>query len=321
MLPMVQPVINFRSLNGFSMNSAGDRRTCGSACTSCGSCKERVYANSSCHQDTQAGKLQATLPALLQRQQRQQPISSGPAKMLHALQQAARSAKHASSARPAAESESSQKQEESTGSVSFTPAQQAVATALMVVVKRALIDGKQTMYSAKQTLEMNNPATHRFLRMLPDYEPLPTMKQIEQRASDQLLQSLTKLAEQCAAAQCQPLEVFARSMQCGARMHDLGGRAAMPGAYDWQLRQEQQGLPADPPSSQGLAKRLQRGGLQDTMAALIAAYWQAFHAYSKDHEANPFMVHDLEHLLPGRAGIICNCWRYGFQLGPSHSGH
>lgn len=233
--------------------------------------------------------------------------------MLHALQQAARSAKHANSARPAAEPESSQKQEGSAGSVRFTPAQQAVATALMVVVKRALTDGEHPVYLFKHILEMNNPATHEFLRMLPDYGPLPALKQIEQRAADQLLQSLTKLAQQCAAAQCQPLEVFARSVQCSPRVHEPGGPAAPPGAYDWQRRKkQQQRMPPAPKRSHELVKKLQRRGLQQPMAALISTYWQIFHAYSEDSEAERFLVADLEHMLPGRVSILCNCWFYGF---------
>ncbi len=212
---------------------------------------------------------------------------------------ASRSAKHASSARPAEDLESDQKQEESPGSRRFTPAQQAVAAALMVVLKRALTDGKQSMCSAKRILEMNNPATRLFLQMLPDSGPLPAMKQIEQRSSNQLLQSLAKLAGQCAAAQCQPLEVFTRSLQCDARIAYAERRGVQRGAYDWQQRKKQQRMPMSPSACQEWLVCMLQLGLQQSMADLMIAYEQVLKLYHDDTETAPLTEPDLNHMLPG----------------------
>ena len=111
-----------------------------------------------------------------------------PAEMQHSPQ-------HEGSARPATGSASGQEQEGSAGSRRFTPAQQAVATALMVVVKRAMRDGKDALSAAKLTLGSNNQATRPFLQLLADNAPLSTMQEIEQRATDQLVDSLTKCGQ------------------------------------------------------------------------------------------------------------------------------
>ncbi|CAL5218565.1 g256 [Coccomyxa viridis] len=160
---------------------------------------------------------------------------------MHLPQQAA------ASARPAEDSGSSQKQEGSAGSPRFTPAQQAVAAALMVVIKRAMENGKEAAMAAKMTLADKNPTTSLFLAMLLENGPLPTLKQIEQRASDELLESLTKLASQCAAAQCQPLEVFPRSMQCRARTPIANCIAVERDVYERQEEDEQQHVPPAAP--------------------------------------------------------------------------
>ncbi|CAL5218564.1 g255 [Coccomyxa viridis] len=136
--------------------------------------------------------------------------------MEHQPQQGAPAAKPVASASPAAESGSHQEQTGSSGSKRFTPAQQAVATALLVVTDRALKNGKEAMFAARLIMVANSLDTLPLLEMLPQQRPLPTVKQLQQRASDVLLDSLTKLTSQCAAAQCQPLEVFTRSMQCTA---------------------------------------------------------------------------------------------------------
>ena len=60
------------------------------------------------------------------------------------------------------------KPEEPGSSGRFTPAQQTVAAALMVVLKRASKDGGEALLTTKQTLVSNNIATHAFVTMLPD---------------------------------------------------------------------------------------------------------------------------------------------------------
>ena len=111
------------------------------------------------------------------------PVS---ARVAHQQEQGA-SAKQKASARTAAGSGSSQEQEGPTSSRRFTPAQQAVAEALLAVMKRPMRAGRQAMCAARLILVTNNIDTCPLLEMLPDQGPLPTVQQLEQRASDSAL--------------------------------------------------------------------------------------------------------------------------------------
>lgn len=96
----------------------------------------------------------------------------------------------------------------------FTPAQQSVAAALLVVMKRAMRGGREAASTARQTLVANNAQTHFLLALIPDSRDCPSIRTIEQSAPSMLLDSLSLLAKQCASAGCQPLEVFTRSLDC-----------------------------------------------------------------------------------------------------------
>lgn len=237
--------------------------------------------------------------------------SPEPVKMKHVPRQGASSAKQGGLARPSEELEPSQGQEGSDGSMRFTPAQQAVAAALMVVMNCAMRNDREDTLAvpfAFLTLKFNNPSIMPFLEMLLEDRPLegfivqelPTFKQLEQRASVQVLRSLTKLASQCAAAECQPLEVFTRSMQCMARMADLDCRDVDLGAYDWQRRREEQYMPFAPSVSQAHVEDLQKQGVQESLAELAVSFWQVINAYNGDKEAALWLQSDLKHMLPGR---------------------
>lgn len=84
------------------------------------------------------------------------------------------------SASPAQQLGPDQDRAESDGSGQFTPAQQAAA--LMVVLKRAMRDGKDAALQARLTLIANNNATAHLLMLLPDDEPLPTMQRLQRDA-------------------------------------------------------------------------------------------------------------------------------------------
>lgn len=96
----------------------------------------------------------------------------------------------------------------------FTPEQRKVAAALMVVLKRAMRDGAEAMLSVKKTLVSNNYALTELLITLPFEGPLPSLRAVEEGAPSSVLESLSLLAEQCAAAGRQPLEVIQWSAQC-----------------------------------------------------------------------------------------------------------
>ncbi len=128
----------------------------------------------------------------------------------------------------------SQHQEGPAGSRRFTPAQRAVAVALVEVMQSAMRDGKEAALAARLTLANNTPAARPFLATLPKNGQLLTVHQLEHRASDQLLENLTQLAQQCAAAHSQPLEVFTRSMQSSMRTAAADSIAIMRGLYERQ---------------------------------------------------------------------------------------
>ena len=227
--------------------------------------------------------------------------SPHPAEMKALPQQGASSAERPESVRPAEEPGPSQKQERSAGSRRFTPAQQAVAAALMVVMKRAMKGGKEAAWEAKKTLHDNNIATSPFLMMVVEGGPLLTLKQIEQSASDEVLESLTRLASHCAAAQCQPLEVFTRSMQCRARTPLANIIALERDVYERQQEDDQQHAPPAPPSYQDLTRALQQLGLQRGIVDLVISCMRAIGLYRQyGSDALTLVSSDITHLLPGR---------------------
>ena len=242
-------------------------------------------------------------------------------------QQQATSAEH-SSAKSAEGPGPSQQQQGSAGSARFPSAQQEVAAGLMEVVKRPMQDGPQAVQAAKKTLISNNTATKPFLSALPAAAPLPTCKHVERGASAELLSSLSKLARQCAAARCQPLEVFSRSVQCTARAQPnphmaLLDRSANRGAYDWDKRHIPEGPMLQTPTMvQDLARDLQQLEIQQSMAGLFNTFWQVLVWYRLDKEAEPYIQHDLNHILPGGFPRSLQYRRhYHSASGLCHSGH
>ena len=171
----------------------------------------------------------------------------------------------------------------------------------MVVIKRAMENGKEAAMAAKMTLADKNPTTSLFLAMLLENGPLPTLKQIEQRASDELLESLTKLASQCAAAQCQPLEVFPRSMQCRARTPIANCIAVERDVYERQEEDEQQHVPPAAPLEEDLMRALQQLGVQRGIVDLVVSCMQAISLYSQyGSQGIDLVSSDVTHLLPGK---------------------
>lgn len=222
----------------------------------------------------------------------------------------------------------SQQQQDSAGSVRFTPAQQEVAAGLMEVVKRPMQDGPQAVQAAKKTLISNNTATKPFLSALPAAAPLPTCKHVERGASAELLRSLSKLARQCAANRCQPLEVFSRSVQCTAHAKCPSCTAVLcrtghRGAFDWGQRQIPEGPPLlTPAMAQELARDLQQLGMQQSMGDLHSILWQVLAEYVIDQDAKELMTQDLGHVFPGgclRSSQCMRQWHTAFSR--CHSGH
>ena len=218
---------------------------------------------------------------------------------------------------------SSQKQQGSADSRRLTSAQQAVAAALMVVMKRAMKGGRAAAIAAQQTLVSNNPATQPFLMMLPDDGPFPTMQTVEHQASEQLLESLTKLAEQYAAAHCQPLKVFSRSVQCTTNKSAIDSLANKGRIY-----QRQQRLPQLNKTLAWLRNMtnghmmahiigLRELGVPTHVASLTANFLQYYGMLqNRAHWNQPATEHrsDLDHLLPGRHQCCWNVSMHGLRV-------
>ena len=117
------------------------------------------------------------------------------------------------------------------GGVSLTPQQHAVVAAVMVVMKRAMLEGHEASCAAKTRLLNNNWHTLVILQLISDGEELPSIKDIEQRLnrSDQIMVDM--LALQCAAAGFQPLQVFTRSAQCGVKTACRAGHKRVPARH------------------------------------------------------------------------------------------
>ncbi|CAL5223081.1 g5540 [Coccomyxa viridis] len=193
----------------------------------------------------------------------------------------------------------------------FTPAQQAVAAALMVVMKRAMNEGREAAMTAKQALISNNPATQPFLMMLPDDGPLPTMQHVKQESSDELCDGLINLAKQCAAAHCQPLEVFTRSVQCTTHKTAMKSLASKGRMYHRQqqlhqldniLAQYKRQLSNVESISECLYGVIIEQGVPESIAILTASFLQTYRLLrDTKYWYQPATEHraDLDHLLPG----------------------
>ena len=100
----------------------------------------------------------------------------------------------------------------------LTAQQHSVVAALMVVIKRAMLEGQEAVLTALTRLLCNNLYTVVVLEHLKDdLQELPSIRSIEQALGGEGQDLVDLLARQCAAAGFQPLQVFTRSVQCGAR--------------------------------------------------------------------------------------------------------
>ena len=96
----------------------------------------------------------------------------------------------------------------------FTPRQHGVVAALMVVLKRAMLEGQGASSAARERLLCNNPHTLVVLENIGE-RSLPSIRHVERMLQMEGQDLVDLLAMQCAAADLQPLHVFTRSVQCG----------------------------------------------------------------------------------------------------------
>ena len=98
---------------------------------------------------------------------------------------------------------------------SLTPQQRSVVAAIMVVMKRAMLEGHEAFMTARERLWSNNFCTLVVFQFFSNEEELLSVNITEQMLRVPNLGPLDALAMQCAAAGVRPLQVFSRSIQCG----------------------------------------------------------------------------------------------------------
>ena len=138
--------------------------------------------------------------------------------------------------------------------------------------------------------------------MLPVRAPLLTMEHIQREASDQVLESLTTLAAECAEAGCRPLEVFTRSAECSARCDAVKATAhQLAGPKRASQQKRVRYTKTDSRYRRQSERALQELGAQQSMAALIMTFLHVFsHLVNKHDERHTRMLcSDMDQMLPG----------------------
>ena len=201
----------------------------------------------------------------------------------------------------------------------LTAQQHAVVAALMVVLKRATLEGHVASITARARLFSNNKHTLVVLQFIRDDKELPSMKYIEQMLQRDDLDLLDLLARQCTAAGYQPLQVFTTSVQCGVvtewkANYTMGEALAL--ARHTQVAElhrvsAEHGLP--PTWIRATVNQLVRQGVLARMAELVMVMMlllaelckQCFRADPGQDGAAGYAA--LEHLFPGTANFHRPC--------------
>ncbi|CAL5223104.1 g5566 [Coccomyxa viridis] len=161
-------------------------------------------------------------------------------------------------------------------------------------MKRATNTSRQASIAAGTTLSTNNPATQLMVEALLLQQDSPlTMALVERWASADLHENLITLAKQCAAAGCQPLEVFTRSVQCTTRERGVP-------AIIIQRNSQGQSITREAGWCQETVQVLQQLGAQRSVADLIVAYLQVL-TLPRDYNDMSALRTEfvLDHMLPG----------------------
>ena len=97
----------------------------------------------------------------------------------------------------------------------FTKLQQGVATALLVVLRKAIRDG-HTLRAAKEALLRSAPGTQPLFALLPDEgAQLPSIRELEHFADETLVDALTELGNMHLDNEIRPLEYYTTALKEG----------------------------------------------------------------------------------------------------------
>ena len=101
------------------------------------------------------------------------------------------------------------------------PHELKVAAALCMVLRAALKEGRATLERTMEILACNHPPATTLLQLVPNDGRFFSLKQLEGSLGAAARDWLGFVSEQCAAAECQPLDLFTRSAQCTTHLRAL----------------------------------------------------------------------------------------------------
>ena len=202
----------------------------------------------------------------------------------------------------------------------LTQQQHAVLAALMVVMKRARLEGPEAARLAGERLFCNNRYAVVVLQFLSNERELPGMKDIERMLTTAHQEMLDIIARQCTAAGFQPLQVFSKSVQCGVmaayeEAHSMGEAAVL--ARHQQVAELDRLFvmqPFPPTWSETTVSLLLRQGVPKRLALLIVL-WPLLLAEvckrcfrpSDPFHGDAFHYSALDHLFPGSCHFFTAC--------------
>ena len=199
----------------------------------------------------------------------------------------------------------------------LSPQQHAVVVALMVVIKRALLEGYDAARVARQRLLCNNWDTLAVLQFISIGRELPSIEYIEQMLQIEAQDLLDSLARQCVAAGFQPLQVFGRSVQCEVafayKAAQSRGEAAVLARHQQVAELDRAFVKHSFPSTWGktTTNLLMRQGVSKRMAELIMLLPLLLEGLCKqcfrpsDTALGGAVVYAaLDHLLPGSCHLL-----------------
>ena len=181
------------------------------------------------------------------------------------------------------------------GGMQLTPEQQKVAAALLVVINRAYMNEEDP-----SNLICNNSAKRCLverLSRLSKGNALLSLASFGRDAPSELLDSLTLLAKQCAAAGCQPLEVLTWSVQCDTHKKCMSDE----GSVHERLQLLDTVADSIAGASTGNNTALVKLGVSQDVAALVACFLNTFMVLHNEKIARTWREQrsDLDHMLPG----------------------
>ena len=209
----------------------------------------------------------------------------------------------------------------------LTQQQHAVLAALMVVMKRAMLEGDSDL--AVERLFCNNGYTVVICQFLSNERELPSIRDLERMLTTADREMLDIIARQCTAAGFQPLHVFKKSVQCGIMAayddaHKRGEAAVLARHQQVAELHRLFVIHSFPHTWSGTTvKLLMRQGVPKRMATLImllplllVELCKRCFRPSNELHGNGLHYPALDHLFPGSCQFFMSMYRHaGIEAG------